>query len=152
MMTTISSQVKKFFSFLSISPNDIHLDFQDNHLIINLHLPPSQRGLFIGYQAHTLDAFQFLLSLIINNTRSSQQKLQVTLDIDNYRHQQLDKLLLQARQLADLVKQTHHPQPFPYLTPSQRRQIHLYFKDDPYVTTYSQGEGPNRTLYLAPTS
>ena len=148
----LTQLIYHFFHHLSLQPDQINLHLQDNHLSVELTPPPSLKGVFIGYHAHTLDSLQLIITLIVNQYRLAhhQPKLSLTLDVAGYRQARLQTLIAKAEALAQKVLATHTPQPLPHLSPTERRQLHLYFKSNDAITTYSQGEGVNRQLFLAP--
>jgi spoIIIJ-associated protein len=39
----------------------------------------------------------------------------------------------------------------PPMNPSERRIVHLFLKDNPQVTTASEGSGENRRVRISPT-
>ncbi len=145
------SLIINFFQLFGLESNQIKLDLQNHHLNIEIDLSESSRGIFIGRHARTLDSFQLLLSLILNNNLSNQaERLLITLDIGGYRHERYQRIIAQAQTLAEEALTEKLAKSMPQLSPTERRQIHLYFKDNEKITTYSQGEGDDRRLFIAP--
>jgi spoIIIJ-associated protein len=55
-----------------------------------------------------------------------------------------------ARTLADEARANDKEVVVPDLKAYERRLMHLELKDDPYVETYSEGEGDDRVLVISP--
>ena len=150
MSSDFKDLVVKFFNQFSIPEEKIHFQQENNQLKIEIDLDEQLRGIFIGHHASTLDAFQFLLSLMVNNQRDPENRLILTLDIGGYRQERYQRIIAQAEELAEEAIQLGMAKSMPHLSPTERRQVHLYFQDNERVTTYSQGEGENRRLFVAP--
>lgn len=138
----------QFFSFLGLTSDQIHITDSGDTLEVILDVPPTDSGRFIGRYAATLDSLQLILSLILNNGQSNH--LHLVLDVGGYRAERLSVLQAMADRLAASVAQTNSPQVFPPLSSTDRRALHLLFQDHESLTTYSEGEGRDRRLILAP--
>lgn len=145
---TFQQLILDFFTHFNLFSENIDLLEKDDSLYLNLTVPDHLRGLFIGHHASTLDSFQLILALMINNRRS--QPRRILLDVNGYRQEREQQILAQANALAQEVLATGVAKPMPPLSPTERRLVHLYFKDHDQITTYSQGEGLNRRLFLSP--
>lgn len=96
----------------------------------------------------TLDALQYLASLVVN--RRSGQRLRILLDADGYRERRAQTLRKLAHDLADQVKATGQEAVLDPLSPLERRIVHTALVDDPDVRTYSEGEEPERYIIISP--
>lgn len=115
---------------------------------VTVSAPEDLRGIFIGKHAQTLDSIQLIISLIINNKKSEHQR--ILLDIGDYRKRRYNKIKDLAEQVSSLVTSTGQPKALSYLSPTERRQVHMMFKENDKLTTFSQGEGQDRRLFIAP--
>ena len=95
-----------------------------------------------------LDAFQFLLNLIIS--RRVRGDVRILLDCDNYRERRVEALTQLALDCAAQVKERQEECELDPLPPHERRIIHNALKDDPTIRTYSEGEDPDRRTIIAP--
>ena len=105
-------------------------------------------GVLIGKRGQTLDSLQYLVSLIIN--KESEEYLRVKLDTENYRERRKATLESLARNIASKVKRTKRPVSLEPMNPYERRIIHSALQNDPYVTTHSEGDEPNRRVVVTP--
>ncbi|MEI6690750.1 MAG: R3H domain-containing nucleic acid-binding protein [bacterium] len=144
----IQGKILELFSYLGIPDTQVEFIDDGDTIKINLHIPESDAGIFIGRYAETLDGVQRVVSAIINNGREVHQP--VLVDIAGYRDRRYAKLTDIASHLAAEVKEYGTALAFPSgLSATERRQIHLLFSNDETLTTYSEGYGESRRLYLA---
>ncbi|MBN2082160.1 hypothetical protein JW859_08120 [bacterium] len=105
-------------------------------------------GTFIGQHGQTLDA----LEMLINHTVSRVFPRWVTLcvDVDKYRQKRQAYLEGLIKRVVREVERDHRERPILGLLPKERKFIHNYFSNHPYLTTESRGKKPKRTLYILP--
>ncbi|MEA5049129.1 MAG: RNA-binding cell elongation regulator Jag/EloR [Eubacteriales bacterium] len=108
-------------------------------------------GLLIGRRGETLDAMQYLVSLVANKNRKEEGFLRVTLDTEGYRFRREETLKRLARKNATHVRQTGRPVAMEPMNPYERRILHSALQGFTGVTTHSEGEEPNRHVVITPT-
>lgn len=114
--------------------------------LVNITVEGDDTGDLIGKRGQTLDAIQYLLSLVINKQQESYYR--VKLDTNNYRERRQKTLENLAKNVASKVKKTHKKVALEPMNPYERRVIHAYLQSDKYVTTKSEGEEPNRRVVV----
>ncbi len=102
----------------------------------------------IGYRGETLDALQYLCSLM-HNGKSGEFK-RVNLDAENYRSKREKALQRLASNLEQKVKRTGKQASLEPMNPYERRIIHTALQGSKYVTTQSEGEGTGRHVVVTP--
>ena len=107
-------------------------------------------GLLIGRRGETLDAMQYLVSLVANKDRKDDGYLRVTLDTEGYRSRREETLKRLARKNAVHVRQTGRPVSMEPMNPYERRILHSALQGFTGVTTHSEGEEPNRHVVITP--
>lgn len=105
-------------------------------------------GLVIGKRGDTLDALQYLTSLIVNHEVS--ERIRVILDTENYREKRQTALVALANRLADKVARTGKKHTLEPMNPYERRIIHSCLQANDEVTTFSIDEEPRRKVVIAP--
>ncbi|MBQ9832685.1 MAG: protein jag [Clostridia bacterium] len=110
----------------------------------------SMGRLLIGHRGETLDALQYLTSLTVNHAQKDEEYTRVTLDTEGYRDKREDTLARLARKVAAQVKATGKSREMEPMNPYERRVFHSTLQNNPYVTTYSEGEGNDRRVIVAP--
>ncbi|MCT4605885.1 MAG: protein jag [Marinisporobacter sp.] len=104
-------------------------------------------GVLIGRRGQTLDAIQYLVSLVVNKNR--EKYLRVVVDTENYRRKREQTLIRLANKLANQVKIKRQEIVLEPMNPYERRIIHSTLQNHPYVQTRSQGEEPFRKVVIA---
>ena len=115
---------------------------------LRLELSGPDMGPIIGRRGDTLDAIQYLGSLVLNNALDEHVRLSV--DTENYREKRAESLERLARKMAMKVVKSHRSMTLEPMNPYERRIIHAALQDFNGVTTYSTGTEPNRRVVIAP--
>ena len=113
---------------------------------VDINIDGEDTGDLIGKRGQTLDAVQYLLSIIVN--KEQECYFRVKLDTNNYRERRQKTLENLARNMAAKVKKTRKKVALEPMNPYERRVIHSYLQADKLVTTKSEGEEPNRRVVI----
>lgn len=113
---------------------------------LNVSMEGDEMGLLIGKRGQTLDSLQYLTSLVVN--KGKPYYVRVKLDTENYRERRKATLENLAKNIAVKVKKTRQPVYLEPMNPYERRIIHSVLQDDPFVTTHSEGEEPDRKVVI----
>ena len=103
-------------------------------------------GTVIGKRGQTLDAIQYLTSLVVNKEQSGYTR--VVIDAENYRSKREKTLELLAIRLAKKVGKTKRSIKLEPMNPYERKVIHATLQNHPYVTTRSEGQDPYRRVII----
>ncbi len=107
----------------------------------------SKMGVLIGRRGETLDATQYLLSLVVN--RGKDKKVKVVLDSENYREKRAVALEALANKTADKAIKYKRNQALEPMDAYERRIIHAALTGREHITTYSVGTDPRRKVVVA---
>jgi spoIIIJ-associated protein len=99
-------------------------------------------------KAEGLEMFQYLANRILH--RDGRVEERVSFDAGGYRADREQKLLDQARQLCEEVRETGEERKMPGMGAYERRLVHLTLMDEPGIRSYSTGSGGRRRLHIAP--
>lgn len=127
-------------------PTDVEVT--ENEEQLSIELVGEDNGVLIGYRGETLDALQYLTSLYVN--KNGDHYLRVSLDTENYRAKREETLSKLANRLANKARRSGRRVVLEPMNPYERRILHATLQGNPYVTTYSEGEDPNRRVVIAP--
>ena len=144
----IKKTAHQLFVLLGVSAPDFTLDESQQPPYLTLRLPEQEAAAFIGPRAETLTSLQLVLNLLLYHQTGTW--LNLIVDVNDYRQRRRQSLERIAFNTAQKVKFSGQPVTLPYLSPSERRVIHLALADHPDVTTESVGTGPNRRLVIKP--
>ena len=117
---------------------------------LRLCIDAETMGLLIGRRGETLDAMQYLVSLVANKNRKEEGYLRVTLDTEGYRSRREETLKRLARKNAQNVRQSGRAISMEPMNPYERRILHSALQGFSGVTTHSEGEEPNRHVVISP--
>lgn len=115
--------------------------------VMKIDLSGRGMGLLIGRRGETLDALQYLTSLVVNSGKDDYTK--VMLDTEDYRKKREDTLRRLAARLADKVLKSGKRVVLEPMNPYERRIMHATLQDYDKVYTYSEGEDPFRSVVVA---
>lgn len=121
---------------------------RDDRRYINVDVRGSDLSVLIGRRSETLNAFQYVASLIIG--KDTQQFIQLTVDVEGYRDRREKQLIQMAKRMADQVAKNGRKQTLEPMPSAERRIIHIALRDHPAVTTESAGEEPYRKVVIYP--
>ncbi len=103
-------------------------------------------GTIIGKRGQTLDAIQYLTSLVVNKDQENYTR--VVVDAENYRAKREKTLEMLAIRLANKVAKSKKSVKLEPMNPYERKVIHATLQNHPYVTTKSEGQDPYRRVII----
>ncbi len=112
------------------------------------HIAGKDSGTVIGKRGATLDAIQYLTSLVAN--KGGEEYVRVVVDAENYRAKREAALEKFALRLSDKVARTGRSVKLEPMNPYERKVIHSTLQKDSRVTTRSEGEDPYRRVVIEP--
>ena len=125
---------------------DLTIQVQGNESCIYVDMAGKDSGTVIGKRGQTLDAIQYLTSLVVN--KDKEKYLRVIIDAENYRQKRERTLEQLAVRLADKVIKTRKSVRLEPMNPYERKVIHATLQVNPAVTTRSEGEEPYRRVII----
>ncbi len=148
-VVTIEDKANDFLSDVFSSINmDVNLDtkYDSEKQSLDIDMSGSEMGVLIGKRGQTLDALQYLTSLVVN--KDNEEYIRVKLDTENYRERRKETLESLAKNIASKVKRTRRSVSLEPMNPYERRVIHSTLQNDKYVFTRSEGEEPFRHVVV----
>ena len=115
---------------------------------IRVNINGDDLSYLIGRQAETLNALQYISSLIIN--KEIGRSIPLIVDVEGYRIRRENQLRQLARRMADQAVSTGRKQVLEPMTAAERRIIHIELRENPEVSTESIGEDPRRKVTIIP--
>ena len=105
-------------------------------------------GTVIGKRGQTLDAVQYLTSLVVN--KGENEYIRVVVDAEGYRAKREATLEKLAYRLAEKAVKTGRSVRLEPMNPYERKVIHTTLQTVPSVTTKSEGNEPYRRVVIEP--
>ncbi len=132
---------------LSLMNVEASLNVSKEEDTLNIEVSGENMGAVIGRRGETLDALQYLTSIVVNKDKNDYTK--ISLDAENYRKKRADALEKLANKVADKVVRNRRNFTLEPMNPFERRVIHSTLQSNSLVTTYSIGEEPNRRVVVS---
>lgn len=140
------NKIYTLFSYLGINQDKIVIVPSEDLISINVEVDENEAGMYIGRYASTIDSIQLLISVMLNQGDSHRH---ILLDIGGYRDRRTNTLKEMVDRISAEVVATGVAHALPPISSTERRQVHLMLADHEELTTYSQGDGQDRRLYIA---
>ena len=128
---------------------DARIDVYDAGGFVAADVASDNTALFIGQKGETIDALQHLINAAVYRKRPFVKR--IVLDAEGYRQRRIEAIQGMAHRTARRAVRERRTVELPPMNPSERRIVHLFLRDNPKVTTASEGSGDNRTVRISPT-
>lgn len=115
---------------------------------VNVTLDGKDVAFIVGKHGEVLNALQYLVNIIAS--RRVERGIRVTLDGNDYRRRREEALTQLAQKIAEQVKERGEEAVLDALPAFERRIVHKALGEIDGITTYSEGEEPNRRVVIAP--
>lgn len=125
------------------------IDVYDAGGFIAVDVASDNTALFIGQKGETIDGLQYLVNSAIYRKRAFVKR--IILDAEGYRQRRVEAIQGIAHRTARRAIRERRSVELPPMNPSERRIVHLFLKDNPQVSTASEGSGDNRRVRISPT-
>lgn len=132
--------------FKALHVDDAVVSVTEDEGTIRFDVTGEHVGILIGRHGETLNAIQFLMSLVINGKVENHRG--VIFDVENYRERQADKLENLAQRMAEKCRRTHRRVTLSPMNAAERRIIHITVEKIKGVTSYSEGNEPHRRVVI----
>ena len=128
---------------------DSRIDVYDAGSFVAADVASDNTALFIGQKGETIDALQHLINAAVYRKRPFVKR--IVLDAEGYRQRRIEAIQGMAHRTARRAVRERRTVELPPMNPSERRIVHLFLRDNPRVTTASEGSGDNRRVRISPT-
>lgn len=139
-------KIAQLLSYFAIAPDQITTQETPELITITINLDEAEAGRLIGRFAQTLDSLQLIISLMLNQGELHRR---ILLDVAGYRARRQETLITMMANAQSQARATGLPCALPPLSSTERRQIHVMLQGDAEFTSYSEGYGQDRRLYIA---
>ncbi len=152
-VTIIEAPVNKTETFLrnvldKMGLSEIEIETKEEEDSLEFNLSGEEEGFVIGRRGETLDALQYLSSLVANHNNENYVK--VTVNVGNYRDKREKTLEILGRKLAFKAVKTGKKTSLEPMNPYERRIIHTAVQKVNGATSWSEGENTSRHVVIGP--
>lgn len=145
---TVEERAEKYLKNVldKMELGSVLIDNIENDEGITFDLKGDGLGVIIGHRGETLDAVQYLVSLVAN--RGEEKYKRITIDTGDYREKREKTLTLLARRIAQNAVKTRRSTTLEPMNPYERRIIHTAVQEVRGAASWSVGEDPNRRVVI----
>lgn len=138
--------IEDLLSFFGLNI-DVYATNSDDE-VIELHVPSTHlNGFLIGQRGETMRALQFMIMTALRNQGYAMTRVNV--DIADYKKNRADRIVEQAQEWMEKVKESGEPMHLKPMNAADRRVIHKAAAEAG-LTTESEGEGRDRHIVIKP--
>lgn len=141
---TCCNYLKRILEKMEIQA-DVNMQIKDN--VICIEIDSKGSGAVIGRRGETLDALQYLVSLVVNKFPGDYKR--VTIDSCGYREKREETLIALAKKIGQKALRTGRSTTLEPMNPYERRIIHSTISKIEGVNSKSVGEEPYRKVVIS---
>lgn len=146
-LKAVEEYLKNVISALGVEKFEMNFEIVEKDTIV-VDLVGEDLGVVIGRRGETLDALQYLCSLVAN--RNGDTYFRVSLGSGDFRKNREETLKALAKKKAAYVLKTHRSASLEPMNPYERRIIHSTITEIEGVHSKSVGSDPNRKVVIFP--
>ena len=140
--------LKNIVMGMGIKNPDIQTTKVDEEYFINLNCDDDE-GALIGRRGETLDSIQYLVRLVANRGKETEDYVRISVNVGNYREKRENTLKELAKKNASKVLKYGRNIALDPMNPFERRIIHTVVAEIEGVTSYSVGVDADRKVIIA---
>jgi len=145
---TVSELLQKMKVHASVTAEYGQIEDSRSRVPILVNVNGDDLSILIGKRAETLNALQYITSLIVN--KEIGRSIPLVVDVEGYRNRRENQLRQIANRMADQALKTGRSQVLEPMPANERRIVHIELRKNPEVTTESVGEDPRRKVTIFP--
>lgn len=113
-----------------------------------VNIKSEESGLLIGHHGETINSLQLLIGVILYKKLG--KWVRVLVDIGDYRKMREESIKEMVNRIAAEVEQSGRGVELPFLSPLERRIVHMMLSENSKVMSESTGEGRDRRVMIKP--
>ena len=145
-VTEATQYLKNVLSAMGLP--DVEINVKEEESGAAFTLSGNDLGFIIGHRGETLDALQYLASLVANHVEGAYFRL--TLDVGNYREKRKETLEALGRKMAFRAVKYGRNSSLEPMNPYERRIIHTAVQTVEGAKSWSEGEDMARHVVIGP--
>ncbi len=132
---------------LSLMKIEATVELEDTEDSINVDVSGDDLGMLIGRHGHTLDAFQYLVNIMVNKDKLERKR--VIVDIEGYRKQKTIEIKAMAERIVGKVLVRQDSITLRPMNAYERKLVHTVVSEYSDVSSISTGEDPERKVVIS---
>ncbi len=119
----------------------------DGRVMTNVVVQSTDDSLLIGYHGNTLNSLQHLLNVVLYH--EFKEDSNVVLDIGSYKSERKEKVLQVAQSAIEKARSLRKSIALYPMSAFERKLVHESVAKTEDLSSYSEGEGPERRVVIA---
>lgn len=144
------SNLREVLFYMGYKDVDVSIESEEEN-VCYLKISGKNVSNIIGYHGETLDALQYIVSLMANNSGNNEKFCKIRIEVENYRKNRELTLCNMARKLSQKVIKDRKKITLEPMRSYERKVIHEALQDVENVFSWSEGEDMNRHVVISPT-
>lgn len=144
----VSELLKKMQIQAQVSAHFVEPEDEHDEKLLWVDIEGNDLSILIGRRTETLNALQYIASLIINKQMG--RLIPFMIDVQGYRNRRTKQIKGLALRMADQCVKQNRRQMLEPMSAHERRIVHLALRNHPDVYTESIGEGSKRKVTIIP--
>jgi spoIIIJ-associated protein len=132
---------------LRLDPSYV-VDVRQEDTLFYVDIRGGDPGRLIGREGKTLQSLEFIANVTL--AKQFGHEFRVLMDANGYRQRNEERIQRLAADVVEQVEASGEPVALPPMRASERRTVHVMFKEHQKVTTQSVGEGEERHVVIVP--
>lgn len=141
--------LERLQAFIEAADLDVRAEVREiSGKYVNIGLDGKDSSFLVGKHGEVINALQYLINIVSN--QHLKNGVRASLDCNDYRRRREEALTKLATNIAVEVRNRGEEAVLDALPAFERRVVHKALQEFDGVTTYSEGEEPNRRVVIAP--
>ncbi len=148
----IRNSINGFIEKMGLSADSIDISEKEDNADFSCLIRTKDSSLLIGKEGRNFSAIHHLLKRVISKQLANQD-LKISIDINDYKKEQIEKIKMKTKILAERAKSMNTEVEMEPMDSYQRMIVHSFFSDSLEFETFSKGVGVERRVvikYLKP--
>ena len=143
----IKKNAQGILAKMNITSGDVAVSQKDGTYYVTIN-NSKDAGFIIGKEAKLLDSFQHLLNQMVN--KAEKKKIQIIIDVDEYRERRMKALLEKVDSLSKKVVETGKSYTLEPLAAANRKVVHQHIEKNNKLRTRTIGDGSRKRVVILP--
>ena len=146
---SVSELLAKLQVEAKVTVEEIHEDTEkEEEASFKVNIETADSGLLIGHHGETINSLQLLAGVI--SYKKFGKWVRILIDVGDYRKMREESIKEMVNRIIAEVEQSGKPVELPYLSPLERRIVHMMLSANERIMSESSGEGKDRRVTIKP--
>ncbi len=144
----VEKTVTTLLSNMSIDFEKMEIKEVAGQTLYAITLGTEQEEVFLKSRGEVLNAFSMITSRIVEKELDNNERVRITIDVNDYKKAKIDTIVQAAQVQADRAKELKYDVELQPSNGYERMLVHAALSDDKELETGSIGEGEERRIVI----